>query len=301
MLMITKLYRKYVPNAFRDKIYELFLGNFLHIKRNFSPIMRGKFTWFFRGLLPDTPQNQAYSFIGKHGITAYPFEFSLEYSDVDIDYSFDDPSGLPYIVHHGKKLFFPKNTIHAYSLKKYYQGILIEQDSRCAHRYVQSYDELQDKVLIDAGAAEGVFTLDVIEKVKHAYLIECEEPWIEALQQTFSPWKEKVTIVKKYLSDLNDEKNRSIDNLLENETIDDLFIKMDIEGAELSALKGAEKTLKKIKNISCSICTYHRKNDASQIKQFFEERGFETEFTDGFLFFEKDLRKAILRAGRSNQ
>lgn len=35
--------------------------------------------------------------------------------------------------------------------------------------------------MFDVGAAEALFTLDNIELVKHAYIIEAEEVWIKAL------------------------------------------------------------------------------------------------------------------------
>lgn len=81
-----------------------------------------------------------------------------------------------------------------------YRGLLIEQDKRSAHRYVDSYEELKGKTLLDIGAAEAIFTLDTIEYMDHAYLFECDESWIEALEVTFAPYKEKITIVRKYVS-----------------------------------------------------------------------------------------------------
>ena len=81
-----------------------------------------------------------------------------------------------------------------------YKGLLIEQDRRSAHRYVGSYEELRGKTLLDIGAAEAIFTLDTIEYINHAYLFECDEAWVEALNATFTPWKDKITIVRKYVS-----------------------------------------------------------------------------------------------------
>ncbi|WP_161976612.1 FkbM family methyltransferase [Helicobacter muridarum] len=53
----------------------------------------------------------------------------------------------------------------------------------------------------------------------------------------------------------------SIDDLVDNGKIDRVdFIKMDIEGSELAALKGAEKTLKTY-NPKIAICLYHSDSD----------------------------------------
>jgi len=64
------------------------------------------------------------------------------------------------------------------------------------------------------------------------------------------------------------------ENALEVETIDNVlaggratFIKMDIEGAELSALKGAEKTIRTWKPL-LAICAYHKPEDLIEIPRF---------------------------------
>lgn len=52
--------------------------------------------------------------------------------------------------------------------------------------------------------------------------------------------------------------------LLDLERVD--FIKMDIEGAEIDALSGAEETIKKFKP-KLAICVYHRPNDEFEIRE----------------------------------
>lgn len=58
------------------------------------------------------------------------------------------------------------------------------------------------------------------------------------------------------------------------DVIDNLFVKMDIEGAELAALKGAENTIKKYHPV-LSICIHHRKNDITQIPLFVKSLGID--------------------------
>ena len=59
---------------------------------------------------------------------------------------------------------------------------------------------------------------------------------------------------------------RSLDHM-KLEIRGQLYIKMDIEGSELGALKGAEQTIKN--NRPClAICLYHRKNDLLEIPEY---------------------------------
>jgi len=60
-------------------------------------------------------------------------------------------------------------------------------------------------------------------------------------------------------------KIRTIDNIVQDEKVD--FIKLDVEGAEFSALKGAQKTIQKYKPI-LAICIYHRARDWYLISEF---------------------------------
>jgi hypothetical protein len=171
----------------------------------------------------------------------------------------------------------------------------MEQDTHSPHRYVKDISRLKGKVLLDVGAAEAIFSLDVIELVSHVYLFECDDVWIEALNATFAPWKDKVTIVRKYVSDTNDENTITLDRFFEDKDKKNLFLKMDIEGYEQAALRGASNLLKEAHDIDFSICTYHKKNDAVEIAGILNSFGFDCEQTEGFIYFEKDFRKAIIR------
>ena len=51
-----------------------------------------------------------------------------------------------------------------------------------------------------------------------------------------------------------------------------LYIKMDIEGSELAALKGARETIKKHRPF-LAVCVYHRKNDIVNIPEFIDRLG----------------------------
>lgn len=61
-----------------------------------------------------------------------------------------------------------------------------------------------------------------------------------------------------------------IDHLVAKEQDPITFIKMDIEGSELEALKGASQTIKKYKP-KLAICVYHRKDDLIEIPKLIQE------------------------------
>ena len=160
-----------------------------------------------------------------------------------------------------------------------YRGLLIEQDKRSAHRYVDSYEELKGKTLLDIGAAEAIFTLDTIEYIDHAYLFECDESWIKALEATFAPYKEKITIVRKYVSDVDEEDNITLDTFFR-------------------ALEGAVHILEHGRQVGGSVCIYHLHDDKKVIESELKKFNLKTSIQPGYLYFEKEMRSAIIRFSR---
>jgi len=237
--------------------------------------------------------------MGKYGLTPYPYPFILEYKKMPIKCFFDEQLKMHYVIHSGKKLYFQKS-YREKEIILLYKDLLIEQDEHSPHQYVKNINRLKGKILLDIGAAEALFSLEAIELVNHVYIFECDENWIEALNATFAPWKNKVAIIRKYVSDINDENNITIDHFLEDKEKTNLFFKMDIEGYESAALRGASNTLKKAPDIDFAICTYHRKEDADEIAKTLQSYHLDYEQTDGYLCYGNDLRKAILRSVNIN-
>ena len=215
---------------------------------------------------------------------------------------FDEDADMYYALWNGKRMYYPKG----YTIENVASSVgfvELEQDMNSPHRYLdESFDVQEGDIVIDAGVAEGNFALDIIDRAKKVYLVECEHKWVEALQKTFEPWADKVVIIEKMLGDKDDDKYASIDGFVEEGHVN--FIKMDVEGAEIASLNGAASVLKNSTNIKCAICAYHRKNAEKDIRLILEEHHFYTTTTKGYMFFKEDmdswidgeLRHGIVRA-----
>ncbi len=293
--MIARLYRILLPASFRKSLYEAFLGKMLHSLRHSKVRIKGvyqAFSGLFRKL---NEREQALAFIGKHGITSYPGAYSLKYKTLPIKVEHDSALGLPWVLHNERKLYFPA-TMKAEQVTRLYRSLITEQDPEAAHRYVASYESLKGWTLLDVGAAEGIFSLDVIELVDKVYLFEYEPYWQAPLQATFAPWKHKVEIVHRYVGDRDNEQFIRLDTLFADATPPRLFLKMDIEGWERTALAGASALLHKNTEMRASVTVYHRPDDPAVIGGIFREAGFQTSFNPGYIYWGKRLSTALIRA-----
>ena len=232
--------------------------------------------------------------MGKYGICLLPYDFTLKYKQLIIIQYKDESNQLPYVIHNNKRLYFPRN-FKSMDIDKIYKQLLAEQDKSSPHRYVKDWEELSGKILLDIGAAEGIISLNVIDIVEYIFLFECDENWVEALNATFAPYKDKVAIVKKNVNNINNDCNLTIDNFLQGKTVNNLFIKMDIEGAELLALQGAAKIMTDSKDIRLAICAYHGKDDFKKISCLFSEKGLQYDYIDG-IFLNNEFRIGMVRA-----
>ena len=296
--MFTAVYRKIFPYALRKRIYDVFLGDIVFMVRNFRVIAKSKYTYVFQRFLPDTDENRAFSFIGRYGITSYPHRYSLEYQAKKIQVETDAKKKLPFVLHQGNRLYFPEH-FSVEKVEKDYRALLIEQDERSAHRYVRSYGELKNRTLLDIGAAEGIFALDTIQFVKHVIIFECMDYWQKPLQATFEQWREKVTVVEKYVGNKTAGNFVTIDDFLSGKSADSLFLKMDIEGAERMALEGAMHTLTTSRDVQLAVCTYHRKGDPEYIETLLTGLGYQAEFSEGLMYWNKRVSKGVIRARKS--
>jgi hypothetical protein len=143
-----------------------------------------------------------------------PYSFTKKYNPKNISVYTDAICGLHYVLHENKKLYFRRG-MHCADIQAAYCGLLAEQDLASPHRYEYGDFQVQDgDIVADVGAAEGIFGLSVSERAKKLYLFENDPAWVEALQMTFAPYKQKVEIVNKYVSDNDTNDCVTLDNFL---------------------------------------------------------------------------------------
>ncbi len=235
-------------------------------------------------------------------VRSYPQQLYEKYRDFSADMRYDSEKGMLYVMHCGKRLYYPGSYTPEMVYTEY-SFCCMEQDEESPHRYLDGQFVVEEgAAVIDAGTAEGNFALEIVERAEKLYLVECDSKWIPALEATFAPWRDKVTIIPKMLGDTEDETHTTIDGIAAGERID--IIKMDVEGAEDLALAGAGKTFRENPGIRCVIATYHAKGMEERVIRRLHAEGFRTESKDGYVFYrnenealwDMELRHALVRA-----
>ncbi len=243
-------------------------------------------------------------FLKKSPLHIFPYDFPEKYKAAGIRIEKDEDKGLLFTFWEGKKLYY-KNGYQIKKAQTYFNSLLLEQDPNSPHCYLTAdFDVNEGDVIVDVGAAEGNFSLSVIEKARQVFLFEVEKDWIKALEATFEPWKDKVTIVQKYVSDVDNEQCIKLDTFFgEKQPVN--FIKADVEGAEAQVINGANDLINRQKDLRIAVCTYHRQTDAQELDELLKTKGFKNHFSDKYMIFHYGssnvveppyLRKAVLRA-----
>lgn len=236
----------------------------------------------------------------EHRIDLISYDFVREYQKMPVKVYWDEADGMGYVPYGGRRMFFPRGWDEE-RIAGYFRSVVMEQDARSPHCYANGNCGVKEgDIVVDAGAAEGIFALDHIEQASRIYLIEADRGWIEALERTFSGDRDKVQIIYGFLDSYDEGEHVSIDGLFRGKDIN--YIKMDIEGAEKSALAGAVETLDRQVDIRCAICSYHCREDEREIRNFLEKHGMKTETTRGFMcpdwtmdaYLEAELRRGIV-------
>lgn len=232
----------------------------------------------------------------------YPYPFTLKYDYNNVEVFRDDECQMFYVHLDGKKLYYHKGFTDIEAVKKHFTYISAEQDKDSPHNYFTDPISIKDSdIVADIGGAEGNFSLLVVDKVKELFILEADPAWVEALQKTFEPWGHKVKIINKFAGNRNNTNTVTLDELFRDTNLS--VLKMDIEGAELAVLKKSVKLLDK-RNLKIAITTYHRKNDAENIKNLLEKFDYKTSFSNNYMLFVWDnlsppyFRKGLIMASK---
>lgn len=246
-----------------------------------------------------------HSWIDKSVTMVWPYPFIKSYEAKNIEVFKDAQNGLFYVLQNGRKLYYSRkyNTVEA--VQKSYNSLMVEQNPDSPHLYLkEGFQVNEGDFVVDIGAAEGNFSLDVVETAGKIVIIEAEAHWIEALKATFEPWKDKVEIIHKYISDIDDDRCATLKSIVGEKSID--FLKLDVEGAEMSILRSSADLLSRKQIRKLAVCTYHKKNDEHDFSRLLKGYGYDISQTTGFMlfiygkltppFFRKVLIQAVVRS-----
>ncbi len=243
-------------------------------------------------------QREVLRYLDNNPVKIFPYSFYDNYSPEKIEVMFDPQTGMRYVLQEGKRLYFKKRWGEK-RIKRAYSDLLREQDINSPHRYLtESFTVGNDDVIADIGAAEGNFSLSVIEKIRKVYIFEYDNEWIEALKATFAPWAEKVEIINKYISDSDDGSHIRFDTFYKNKK-DITFLKIDVDGAEAIVLNSCSEVFKTPEPFKIALCTYHKNNDEKDFTLLLRNHGFSITPSKGYMihYYDKKMNAPWLRRG----
>lgn len=181
-------------------------------------------------------------------------------------------------------LYFPK----VVGLDALYHVIPEICDKKDWHYYEVPQTQVKiNDIVVDCGAAEGLFSLTVKDRCQYIYIIEPSPFFIKSLNKTFRNSK-NIDILQVAVGSSQGQKfitsegmetkisDAPTDQRIMIETIDNLFfkknkrityIKADLEGYETKMLSGAQLTIKNYRP-TLAITTYHNPEDVNLITSF---------------------------------
>lgn len=161
-------------------------------------------------------------YIDVHGLNIFNYDFVANYMGFEdrIDVRYSPKKEMYYLIHNGKKMYFPKTFSSRKQVAKYYKSVCIEQDEKSPHRYLSpDFNINKGDIVVDVGAAEGIFSLDVVDKSSFLYIIESDSSWISALKETFEPYSHKVKIIQAFLTSYDNGEYKTLDSLIKKRLI----------------------------------------------------------------------------------
>ena len=162
------LYKKVVPQVIRKRFDILRQDKFLKdIRINILD---------FYKVPPPSPENhqilEVISFLRKNPLHMFPYNFIHKYNSQKVEVHKDENSDYEYVIYDKKRLFYPLGWTSE-NIKYSYSFSCLEQDSESPHSYASSpFSYNFGEIAVDAGAAEGNFSLSIVDKVKKAFIIK---------------------------------------------------------------------------------------------------------------------------------
>lgn len=231
-------------------------------------------------------------------------------------------NGMRYLKIGTSKIWVSENCFKPNELAYIYNEVFLSSNKN-PHAYENDYVKInKDDYVIDAGACEGFFIRYALDRGSNVFAFEPLKLLFENLVLTYKNEiaTNKLKIINKGLSDENkcikfdtgtnyiceskinpsgteECEVTSLDLLVESHVIPKVdFIKMDIEGAEISAVKGAKKTICKFKP-KIAIAVYHEYEYANIIKSILLEYRPDYNVSFGGCYtFEKPYRPYMIYA-----
>lgn len=238
-------------------------------------------------------------YLKSNKLEVFNYPFAQKYKELSAKVEYDEKADLYYVWHRDKRLYMSRRFDSEEKVLAYYRSILLEQDEKSPHKYMDKDFRVNvGDVVLDIGVAEGNFSLEVVDKVSKLYIVETDEGWIEALKYTFKDYLNKITFIPKFATDHTEGQMIALDDVITEEVN---FIKMDIEGEEVNALKGLKGTIDNSPNVKCAICAYHNDNDEMLIREYARQLGMKSSVTKGYMYFpvgDKQIYQSpVLRRG----
>jgi hypothetical protein len=301
--LLKKLYKELVPTSIRSNIdifrQDAFLKN-----------IRIRILDHYKDSDPNPEHDQiskAISYLKINPLHMFPYDFIHKYDSQRVKVLNDGKNDYKYVIYENKRLYYPLGW-SSENIKYSHSFSCLEQDNESPHSYASSSFIYNDRdIAVDAGAAEGNFSLSIVDKVKKLYIFECTEGWITPLKKTFEPWREKVEIIPIKLSNRSTSESTTLDQFFAEKNELPTILKIDVDGGEKDLLNGASRILEQSDQLKVSLCTYHKKNDHKDFKELLEKLSFKVRTSNGYMIFYLDeplqkpyLRKALIFASKIN-
>lgn len=253
--------------------------------------------------LEDEEAKEIATYLKSHSMTVFPYEYRDKYKVSDVRINKDEASGLLYGEIFGKKIYLKKKYTSNFRAARYLSNIRMEQDPKSPHCYTdETFRPDPDSVIFDIGGAEGIFGLEFIDEVKHVYIFECDDDWVEAMKVTYKDYLDKVTFINKFAGNVNSDTHVTLDHIVEENDLwnEKIFVKMDAESDELKILEGAKNLLEKVEHVKLNVCVYHKQDHEQKVRDLL--KGWKIAATKGYMLYYYDfdftnpyLRRGVLR------